>query len=110
MVAKMVNVLKWNGRSEPFQREKVARTLLHLGASQKLADEIAGSIESEAREGITTKEIIDKIRSSLNEHGSSITLQIYLEPVTQFSQTRISGRYRQGISNPQGDPRMAFLA
>jgi len=55
----MVEVIKWDGRSEPFQREKIVRTLLRVGASPDAAEEIAEEIEEEAYEGITTKEILD---------------------------------------------------
>ena len=71
----MVNVVKWDGRSETFQRKKVSQTIVRMGASPGVADELSRRIEREAYEGITTKEILDKIYRGLKEHRPSLALR-----------------------------------
>lgn len=55
----MIMVVKWEGRREKFQREKIEETLMRISASDKIAREIAERIEKEAYDGISTKEILD---------------------------------------------------
>jgi len=52
-------VVKASGETEKFDKEKIKRTCLRAGASEKLATKIANKIESKAYEGISTKEILD---------------------------------------------------
>ncbi|MFB0543944.1 MAG: ATP cone domain-containing protein [Candidatus Bathyarchaeia archaeon] len=71
----MVNVIKWDGRKEPFQRKKVQRTLLRVGAPPEVAEKIARQIEEEAYEGITTKEILDMIFQRLEKYEPAVTFR-----------------------------------
>jgi len=57
----MVFVTKFDGRTQPFNRGKIISTCLRMGISHHQSSEIAGRIEKEATDGITTKEILRKI-------------------------------------------------
>lgn len=71
----MIKVIKWNGRKEPFKREKVLRTLLRLGAPMDAAEKVADLIEAEVHDGITTREILRKIFKGLEEHEPAVALR-----------------------------------
>lgn len=71
----MVEVTKWDGRREPFQREKVERTLLRLGAPPRLAERLSRKIEDEAYEGIPTKEVLDRVYQALEEYKPAVALR-----------------------------------
>lgn len=71
----MVYVVKWDGRREAFQTEKVERTLLRLGAPLDVAEKIAGQIEQEVYEGISTQKILDMAYDRLEEHKPEVKLR-----------------------------------
>lgn len=52
-------VVKASGETEKFDKEKIKRTCLRAGASQKLATKISKQVESKAYDGISTKDILD---------------------------------------------------
>lgn len=52
-------VVKASGETEKFDKEKIKRTCLRAGASQKLATKISKQVENKAYDGISTKEILD---------------------------------------------------
>jgi hypothetical protein len=60
-----INVTKFDGRLQPFDRAKVARTCMRMGADRAVADDIAGRVEAEAYDGITTKRIMQMIFANL---------------------------------------------
>ena len=57
----VTNVTKADGSAAPFDRRKIMRTCLRMGASQTLAETIAHDIESRAEDGIRTRKIMDMI-------------------------------------------------
>jgi hypothetical protein len=67
----MVNVTKWDGRLEPFDRRKIYKTLLRLGASTNVAEEISKEVESKIYDGIKTKEVLDVAFGLLGERKPS---------------------------------------
>ncbi len=71
----MIMVVKWDGRREPFQREKIVRTLMRIGASKSIAEEIARRVEDEAYDGISTSEILDVAFKHLSEYEPTISLR-----------------------------------
>jgi Holliday junction resolvase-like predicted endonuclease len=68
-------VIKWDGRKEPFQRKKILRTLIRLGASIEVADRIVKQTEANVYDGITTKEILDMAFKSLEEYKPAVALR-----------------------------------
>jgi hypothetical protein len=68
----MVNVVKWDGRSEPFNREKVAKTVIRFGATSESAERIVQQVEEKVYNGISTKEILDIISESLKQHEPAV--------------------------------------
>ena len=71
----IINVIKWDGRKEPFQREKIKRTILRLGAPPIIAEKIARQIEDEAYEEIATRKILDMVFRSLKEYKPVIAFR-----------------------------------
>ena len=61
----MVYVTKFDGRLQPFDRGKVARTCVRMGADSAFAAQVADRIEAEAYEGIPTKKIMQMIFAHL---------------------------------------------
>ena len=49
-----VYVTKADGARQLFDREKVVRTCLRMGASRRIADEVAEKVERSLYDGITT--------------------------------------------------------
>lgn len=68
----MTYVIKWDGRKEPFKREKVVRTLLRLGAPMDVSERIVQRIEAQIYDGITTKEVLDKVFQGLEEYKPAV--------------------------------------
>jgi transcriptional regulator NrdR family protein len=50
-------VTKRNGRTEPFDREKIIRAIKYTGASEEEAQEVAIEVERTSRPTMTTSEI-----------------------------------------------------
>ncbi|MFW9830973.1 MAG: ATP cone domain-containing protein [Candidatus Thorarchaeota archaeon] len=68
----MVMVVKWDGRTEEFQAEKIVRTLTRMGAPQAVAEDIAEEIEETIEEGMTTKEVYNLALEALESHKEII--------------------------------------
>ena len=51
-------VVKADGRVEPFDREKLARSLIRAGASRSLAESVAARVEAEVPDGASTEEVL----------------------------------------------------
>jgi hypothetical protein len=64
----MVLVVKWDGRTEEFEPNKIVRTLTRMGAPQSVAEEIADDLTDKIEEGMTTKEIYDMAVTELETH------------------------------------------
>ena len=57
----VLHVTKVNGSLQDFNKEKIIRTCMKMGATRGLAEDIANRIENRAYEGISTKSIIKMI-------------------------------------------------
>lgn len=66
-----VFVIKADGTKELFNKEKVIRTCLRMGASKEAAEEIANRIESKLYDGIKTKKILQMIFRFLRKYKPS---------------------------------------
>ena len=71
----MIMVVKWDGRREHFQRGKIIKTLMRIGASRSVAEEIARRIEEEAYDGISTREILEAAFKHLSEYEPAVSLR-----------------------------------
>jgi len=67
-----VTVKKADGYLQQFDREKVVRTCLRMGASKKLAYDIAARIERRLYNGIPTARILQMIFQQMREHKPGI--------------------------------------
>jgi len=68
----MVNVRKWDGTLEPFDRGKAVRTCHRLKLSQREAEEVVDEIERRLYEGIPSKSIMDMILEFGKSHRSHL--------------------------------------
>jgi hypothetical protein len=68
----MVNIRKWDGTLEPFDRGKVIRTCHHLKLSQREAEDVADEIEKKLYEGIPSKSLMDMILEFGKIHRSQL--------------------------------------
>lgn len=90
-------VVKADGSKQLFNKRKIIRTCIKLGASPSLARKIASKIEENAYDGITTREILREIYEELGKHDPIFKFQMdlreslsLLKPKPDFEQyTRI---------------------
>ena len=71
----MVKVTKWDGGKEDFQRAKVARTLMRVGASQDVAGNVVDWIEGKVYDGISTKLILDMAFQRMKKYESAVSFR-----------------------------------
>ncbi len=64
-----LNVIKSNGQSQPFNRERIRRTVLRSGASEEITNRIASEVEKEVHDGMRTGEIYDMVISLLEREA-----------------------------------------
>jgi hypothetical protein len=74
----MIFVTKFDGRKQPFDKQKIIRTCLRMRASIEQARSIADKIEKRVYDGISTKEILKMIFAYLEEYRPQIKHQIDL--------------------------------
>ncbi|MCW4020443.1 MAG: restriction endonuclease [Candidatus Bathyarchaeota archaeon] len=68
----MVLVTKADGSKQLFDREKVVRTCLRMGASRDVAEEVAGKVEMRVYDGIATEKILQMIFRLLRKYKPRI--------------------------------------
>lgn len=56
----MVKIIKASGEKEEFDKNRIKKSVLKAGASQKLAQEVANKVSKEVREGMKTRDILDR--------------------------------------------------
>ncbi len=67
-----VFVTKADGTKQLFDREKVVRTCLRMGASREIADEVAGRVEESLYDGMPTSKILQMILGLLRKYKPTI--------------------------------------
>jgi hypothetical protein len=77
-VNSMIFVSKVDGRRERFDRGKIIATCLRLNAARDMAESVAARVESNAYDGIPTREIIRMIYGYLAEDRPEVRLQFDL--------------------------------
>ena len=75
MCMKKTTVINLSGGAEPFSLSKVKRSAKRVGASPKVADEIAQKIQSELYEGMLTSEIYSRVKELLHERSPQAALK-----------------------------------
>lgn len=65
---KQIRVIKNNGEEDFFDRNKIVQSCIRAGASVNIAEKIAKNVEKEIKDGITTKEIMQKVREKLKKY------------------------------------------
>lgn len=63
----MVKVIKFDGREQKFDKEKIIRTCIRMRASPEIAKKVADKIEQRIYDGITTKKIMQMIFSYIRK-------------------------------------------
>lgn len=64
-----INVLKSSGETQPFNPEKVKRTILRSGANEYTADRIIREVERKLYDGIPTREIYRLVKDLLEKEA-----------------------------------------
>jgi len=67
-----VYVTKADGTRQLFDREKVVRTCLRVGASRRIAEEVAGRVEDRLYDGIPTRKILQLAFRLLRKYKPAI--------------------------------------
>ncbi|MFH1623186.1 MAG: ATP cone domain-containing protein [Candidatus Aenigmatarchaeota archaeon] len=75
---RVISVTKFDGRLQPFDRAKIARTCVRMGADPAFAEEVANRVEAAAYEGITTKKIMQMIFANLRRRMPEVRHRIDL--------------------------------
>lgn len=70
-MGKAINIIKYSGKVEPFNIEKLKRSLRHSKASKKLVQEIAEEVQEQLTEGMTTKRIYEIAYAILKRKSKS---------------------------------------
>jgi len=93
-----INVVKWGGSTQPYDREKIRGTLDKYGLSETAIDQVLDEVEENLYNGISTKEIFrlieDKIgprprilkrdlRSALGEMGSKPDFEVFVQKMLE---------------------------
>ncbi len=73
-----VSVTKADGTRQLFDKEKIVRTCLRMGATRAVAESIAEEIETRMYDGIETKEILQIIFRQLRKRKPAVKHQIDL--------------------------------
>lgn len=74
----MMFVTKFDGRKQPFQKDKIVRTCLKMHATPQQARTVADRIEGKIYDGIPTKKVLKMIFSELKEFKPGIRHEIDL--------------------------------
>jgi len=73
-----VYVTKFDGTRQPFDKNKIVRTCMRMGATRAAAESIADEIENRVYDGIETKKVLQMIFRSLRKYKPATRHQIDL--------------------------------
>lgn len=74
----MVDVIKASGLPEPFNEEKLCRSLMKTGADSALVDSICRGVSRRVRTGMSTDDIFGKAFLSLRRHDAQAAARYHL--------------------------------
>lgn len=93
----MVMVVKADGFSEPFNREKVFKTCLKLCGSVELAEKVSKRVEEQVYDGISTREILSTIFRVMAEYKPAMAYRVDLR--TSLSLLRSKPDFENFVSH-----------
>ena len=68
----MISVTKVDGMKQLFDRQKILRTCLRMGASRETAERVSRKIEANIFEGISTEQILQMIRMEMDAYRAGV--------------------------------------
>ncbi len=71
MAERVILVTKASGETEPYDREKIRRSILGSGAGEQIAERILREVDTQLYNGITTEKIFRIVFKLLNKHHPS---------------------------------------
>ena len=74
-----IKVVKADGTTEEFQPQKIMRTLQRAGASKAAAEKVISEIEAILYDGITTKEILKRVKVLLPKEEIEVAMRYDLK-------------------------------
>ena len=81
-------VTKADGKKELFDREKVVRTCLRMGAARQVAETVAKKIETSLYDGIETQKILQMIFRQLSRHEPVVKHKIDLRKALSLMKSK----------------------
>lgn len=75
----MATIVKASGEIAQFDKEKLRRSLLHVGAGQAIVDEIVERVEETMHRGMTTREIYRIARRLLRKKSKVSAAKYHLK-------------------------------
>jgi len=84
----MVNVLKYDGSKQPFDKNKIYNTCIRMRATPQQSRDVADKVASKVYEGIPTKKILQMIFSYLKEHRPEIKHRIDLREAISMMRSK----------------------
>lgn len=80
-----IKVVKTDGRVEDFKPRKIMRTLMRAGASREMARAVVKNVQSELYDGITTTEILRRVKALIPKEGRHVAIRYGLKgAITRF--------------------------
>jgi hypothetical protein len=76
--AKTIYVIKFDGRLQPFEKEKIIRTCMRMHATEEIAQKVADRIEERVYDGISTKNILQMIFAYMRKYRPEVKHMIDL--------------------------------
>ena len=76
---KNLRIINYRQESQPFSEEKIYKSCIRSGASEKIAREIAKNIKDQAYPGMTTAKISELVKSLLTEKSKKSSIKFSLK-------------------------------
>ena len=112
-----INVMKWGGRTEPYNREKIRITVEKYRLNDVVVNQVLDEVEENLYDGITTKEIYSLIeekigarprilkrdlRSALGEMSSKPDFEVFVQQL----RARVSRAWAPQLCRDNGERRL----
>lgn len=87
-LSQMVNVMKFDGSKQPFDKTKVYNTCMRMNATPQQARDVAGKVAAKVYEGIPTKKVLQLIFTFLKEHRPEVQHRIDLREAISLMRSK----------------------
>ena len=84
----MINVLKYDGRKQPFDKNKIYNTCIRMRATPQEASSVADKVAAKVYEGIPTKKILQLTFTFLRQHRPEIKHRIDLREAISLMRSK----------------------